>query len=155
MILYNSFLSFDITAEARESLTRVNDQLRNIVKVYDSTLLMENQREFIEMSSQIAIQLRDSKVIIKDFGDLSEISNNLVKFAKEMDVSYRDFCKIWQQYDYTKLTKIMQDTLKEYDYNKKQRHENNDDTKVIANSAAMDVLHEQECPVTATPVVPK
>lgn len=44
---------------------------------------------------------------------------------------------------------------KEYDYNKKQRHENNDDTKVIANSAAMDVLHEQECPLTATPVVPK
>ena len=44
---------------------------------------------------------------------------------------------------------------KEYDYNKKQRPENNDDTKVIANSAAMDVLHEQECPVMATPVVPK
>ncbi len=65
-IMRNSFLSFDITAEARESLTRVNE---NIVKVYDSTLLMENQREFIEMSSQIANQLRDSKVIIKDTGE--------------------------------------------------------------------------------------
>lgn len=141
-IMRNAFLSFDITAEARESLTRVNDQLRNIVKVYDSTLLMENQREFIEMSSQIANQLRDSKVIIKDFGDLSEISNNLVKFAKEMDVSYRNFCKIWQQYDYTKLTKIMQDTLKAYDYN------NPFDVNVITEQITEAYIAEEEAEST-------
>lgn len=116
-IMRNSILSLDITAEVRESITRMNDQVRNIVKVYDSTLLMQNQREFIEMSSQITKQLQDSMKMMQGFGDLSEISNNLVQFAKGLDVSYRDMCKILQQYDYTKLTKIMQDTLKAYDYN--------------------------------------
>ena len=79
-IMRNSILSIDISAEVRESITRMNEQVKNIVKVYDSTLLIQNQREF-------------------------------------MDVSYKDMCKILQQYDYTKLTKIMQDTLKAYDYN--------------------------------------
>lgn len=36
---------------------------------------------------------------------------------KGMDVSYKDMCKILQQYDFAKLTKIMQDILKAYDYN--------------------------------------
>lgn len=117
-IMRNSILSLDITAEVRESITRMNDQVRNIAKVYDSTLLMQNQREFIEMSSQITKQLRESMKMMQGFGNLSEISNNLVQFAKGMDVSYRDMRKFLQQYDYAKLTKIMQDTLKAYDYNK-------------------------------------
>jgi len=116
-IMRNSILSIDISAEVKESITRMNDQVKNIVKVYDSTLLMQNQREFIEMSSQITKQLRDSMKIVQDFGNLSELSKNLAQFAKVIDVSYKDMCKILQQYDYTKLTKIMQDTLKAYDCN--------------------------------------
>lgn len=116
-IMRNSILSFDISAEVRESITRMNDQVKNIVKVYDLPLSMQNQREFIEMSSQITKQLRDSMKIVQDFGNLSELSKNLAQLAKEMDVSYKDMCKILQQYDYIKLTKIMQDTLKAYDYN--------------------------------------
>lgn len=116
-IMRNSILSIDISAEVRESITRMNDQVKNIVKVYDSTLLMQNQREFIEMSSQITKQLRDSMKIVQDFGNLSELSKNWAQLAKGMDVSYKDMCKILQQYDYTKLTKIMQDTLKAYDCN--------------------------------------
>lgn len=116
-IMRNSILSIDISAEVKESITRMNDQVKNIVKVYDSTLLMQNQREFIEMSSQITKQLRDSMKIVQDFGNLSELSKNWAQLAKGMDVSYKDMCKILQQYDYTKLTKIMQDTLKAYDCN--------------------------------------
>lgn len=116
-IMRNSILSFDISAEVRESITRMNDQVKNIVKVYDSTLLMQNQRDFIEMSSQITKQLRDSMKIVHDFGNLSELSKNLAQLSKGMDESYKDMCKILQQYDYIKLTKIMQDTLKAYDYN--------------------------------------
>lgn len=116
-IMRNSILSFDISAEVRESITRMNDQVKNIVKVYDLPLSMQNQREFIEMSSQITKQLRDSMKIVQDFGNLSELSKNLAQLAKGMDVSYKDMCKILQQYDYIKLTKIMQDTLKAYDYN--------------------------------------
>ena len=116
-IMRNSILSIDISAEVKESITRMNDQVKNIVKVYDSTLLMQNQREFIEMSSQITKQLRDSMKIVQDFGNLSELSKNWAQLARGMDVSYKDMCKILQQYDYTKLTKIMQDTLKAYDCN--------------------------------------
>ncbi len=115
-IMKNSILSFDISADVRESITRMNDQVKNIIKVYDSTLLMQNQREFIEMSSQITKQLRDSMRIVQDFGDLSKLSKNWAQLAKGMDVSYKDMCKILQQYDCTKLTEIMQDTLKAYDY---------------------------------------
>ncbi len=95
----------------------MNDQVKNIVKVYDSTLLMQNQRKFIEMSTQVTKQLRDSMEIMRDIGNLSELSKNLAQFAKVIDVSYKDMYKILQQYDYAKLTKIMQDTLKAYDYN--------------------------------------
>ena len=113
----NSILRFDISAEVKESITRMNDQVKNIVKVYDSTLLMQNQRKFIEMSTQVTKQLRDSMEIMRDIGNLSELSKNLAQFAKVIDVSYKDMYKILQQYDYAKLTKIMQDTLKAYDYN--------------------------------------
>lgn len=116
-IMRNSILSFDISAEVKESITRMNDQVKNIVKVYDSTLFMQNQRKFIEMSTQVTKQLRDSMEIMRDIGNLSELSKNLAQFAKVIDVSYKDMCKILQQYDYAKLTKIMQDTLKAYDYN--------------------------------------
>lgn len=116
-IMRNSILSIDISAEVRESITRMNDQVKNIVKVYDSTLLMQNQRKFIEMSTQVTKQLRDSMEIMRDIGNLSELSKNLAQFAKVIDVSYKDMYKILQQYDYAKLTKIMQDTLKAYDYN--------------------------------------
>ena len=116
-IMRNSILSFDISAEVKESITRMNDQVKNIVKVYDSTLLMQNQRKFIEMSTQVTKQLRDSMEIMWDIGDLSELSKKLAQFAKIIDVSYKDMYKILQQYDYAKLTKIMQDTLKAYDYN--------------------------------------
>lgn len=116
-IMRNSILRFDISAEVKESITRMNDQVKNIVKVYDSTLLMQNQRKFIEMSTQVTKQLRDSMEIMRDIGNLSELSKNLAQFAKVIDVSYRDMYKILQQYDYAKLTKIMQDTLKAYDYN--------------------------------------
>ena len=116
-IMRNSILSFDISAEVKESITRMNDQVKNIVKVYDSTLLMQNQRKFIEMSTQVTKQLRDSMEIMRDIDNLSELSKNLAQFAKVIDVSYKDMCKILQQYDYAKLTKIMQDTLKAYDYN--------------------------------------
>ena len=116
-IMRNSILSFDISAEVKESITRMNDQVKNIVKVYDSTLLMQNQRKFIEMSTQVTKQLRDSMEIMRDIGNLSELSKNLAQFAKVIDVSYKDMYKILQQYDYAKLTKIMQDTLKAYDYN--------------------------------------
>ena len=116
-IMRNSILSIDISAEVRESITRMNEQVKNIVKVYDSTLLIQNQREFIEMSAQITKQLRGSMKIVQDFGNLSELSKNWAQLARGMDVSYKDMCKILQQYDYTKLTKIMQDTLKAYDYN--------------------------------------
>lgn len=116
-IMRNSILSIDISAEVRESITRMNDQVKNIVKVCDSTLLIQNQREFIEMSAQITKQLRGSMKIVQDFGNLSELSKNWAQLARGMDVSYKDMCKILQQYDYTKLTKIMQDTLKAYDYN--------------------------------------
>lgn len=116
-IMRNSILRFDISAEVKESITRMNDQVKNIVKVYDSTLLMQNQRKFIEMSTQVTKQLRDSMEIMWDIGDLSELSKKLAQFAKIIDVSYKDMYKILQQYDYAKLTKIMQDTLKAYDYN--------------------------------------
>ena len=116
-IMRNSILRFDISAEVKESITRMNDQVKNIVKVYDSTLLMQNQRKFIEMSTQVTKQLRDSMEIMRDIGNLSELSKNLAQFAKVIDVSYKDMCKILQQYDYAKLTKIMQDALKAYDYN--------------------------------------
>ena len=116
-IMRNSILSFDISAEVKESITRMNDQVKNIVKVYDSTLFMQNQRKFIEMSTQVTKQLRDSMEIMRDIDNLSELSKNLAQFAKVIDVSYRDMCKILQQYDYAKLTKIMQDALKAYDYN--------------------------------------
>lgn len=116
-IMRNSILSFDISAEVKESITRMNDQVKNIVKVYDSTLLMQNQRKFIEMSTQVTKQLRDSMEIMRDIDNLSELSKNLAQFAKVIDVSYKDMYKILQQYDYAKLTKIMQDTLKAYDYN--------------------------------------
>ena len=116
-IMRNSILSFDISAEVKESITRMNDQVKNIVKVYDSTLFMQNQRKFIEMSTQVTKQLRDSMEIMRDIDNLSELSKNLAQFAKVIDVSYKDMCKILQQYDYAKLTKIMQDTLKAYDYN--------------------------------------
>lgn len=116
-IIRNSILSIDISAEVRESITRMNEQVKNIVKVYDSTLLIQNQREFIEMSAQITKQLRGSMKIVQDFGNLSELSKNWAQLVRGMDVSYKDMCKILQQYDYTKLTKIMQDTLKAYDYN--------------------------------------
>ena len=116
-IMRNSILRFDISAEVKESITRMNDQVKNIVKVYDSTLLMQNQRKFIEMSTQVTKQLRDSMEIMRDIGNLSELSKNLAQFAKVIDVSYKDMYKILQQYDYAKLTKIMQDTLKAYDYN--------------------------------------
>lgn len=116
-IMRNSILRFDISAEVKESITRMNDQVKNIVKVYDSTLLMQNQRKFIEMSTQVTKQLRDSMEIMRDIDNLSELSKNLAQFAKVIDVSYKDMCKILQQYDYAKLTKIMQDTLKAYDYN--------------------------------------
>lgn len=95
----------------------MNDQVKNIVKVYDSTLLMQNQRKFIEMSTQVTKQLRDSMEIMRGIDNLSELSKNLAQFAKVIDVSYKDMCKILQQYDYAKLTKIMQDILKAYDYN--------------------------------------
>ena len=52
-IMRNSILRFDISAEVKESITRMNDQVKNIVKVYDSNLLMQNQRKFIEMSAQV------------------------------------------------------------------------------------------------------
>ena len=116
-IMRNSIVRFDISAEVKESITRMNDQVKNIVKVYDSTLLMQNQRKFIEMSTQVTKQLRDSMEIMRDIGNLSELSKNLAQFAKVIDVSYKDMYKILQQYDYAKLTKIMQDTLKAYDYN--------------------------------------
>lgn len=116
-IMRNSILSFDISAEVKESITRMNDQVKNIVKVYDSTLFMQNQRKFIEMSTQVTKQLRDSMEIMRDIDNLSELSKNLAQFAKVIDVSYKDMYKILQQYDYAKLTKIMQDTLKAYDYN--------------------------------------
>lgn len=116
-IMRNSILSFDISAEVKESITRMNDQVKNIVKVYDSTLLMQNQRKFIEMSTQVTKQLRDSMEIMRGIDNLSELSKNLAQFAKVIDVSYKDMCKILQQYDYAKLTKIMQDALKAYDYN--------------------------------------
>lgn len=116
-IMRNSILRFDISAEVKESITRMNDQVKNIVKVYDSTLLMQNQRKFIEMSTQVTKQLRDSMEIMRDIDNLSELSKNLAQFAKVIDVSYKDMYKILQQYDYAKLTKIMQDTLKAYDYN--------------------------------------
>ena len=116
-IMRNSILRFDISAEVKESITRMNDQVKNIVKVYDSTLFMQNQRKFIEMSTQVTKQLRDSMEIMRDIDNLSELSKNLAQFAKVIDVSYKDMCKILQQYDYAKLTKIMQDTLKAYDYN--------------------------------------
>ena len=116
-IMRNSILRFDISAEVKESITRMNDQVKNIVKVYDSTLLMQNQRKFIEMSTQVTKQLRDSMEIMRDIGNLSELSKKLAQFAKVIDVSYKDMYKILQQYDYAKLTKIMQDTLKAYDYN--------------------------------------
>lgn len=116
-IMRNSILSFDISAEVKESITRMNDQVKNIGKVYDSTLFMQNQRKFIEMSTQVTKQLRDSMEIMRDIDNLSELSKNLAQFAKVIDVSYKDMCKILQQYDYAKLTKIMQDTLKAYDYN--------------------------------------
>lgn len=116
-IMRNSILSIDISAEVKESITRMNDQVKNIVKVYDSTLFMQNQRKFIEMSTQVTKQLRDSMEIMRDIDNLSELSKNLAQFAKVIDVSYKDMCKILQQYDYAKLTKIMQDTLKAYDYN--------------------------------------
>ena len=116
-IMRNSILRFDISAEVKESITRMNDQVKNIVKVYDSTLFMQNQRKFIEMSTQVTKQLRDSMEIMWDIGDLSELSKKLAQFAKIIDVSYKDMYKILQQYDYAKLTKIMQDTLKAYDYN--------------------------------------
>ena len=116
-IMRNSILSIDISAEVRESITRMNDQVKNIVKVCDSTLLIQNQRKFIEMSAQITKQLRGSMKIVQDFGNLSELSKNWAQLARGMDVSYKDMCKILQQYDYAKLTKIMQDTLKAYDYN--------------------------------------
>lgn len=116
-IMRNSILSFDISAEVKESITRMNDQVKNIVKVYDSTLLMQNQCKFIEMSTQVTKQLRDSMEIMRDIDNLSELSKNLAQFAKVIDVSYKDMCKILQQYDYAKLTKIMQDILKAYDYN--------------------------------------
>ena len=116
-IMRNSILSFDISAEVKESITRMNDQVKNIVKVYDSTLFMQNQRKFIEMSTQVTKQLRDSMEIMRDIDNLSELSKNLAQFAKVIDVSYKDMCKILQQYDYAKLTKIMQDALKAYDYN--------------------------------------
>lgn len=83
-IMRNSILSFDISVEVRESITRMNDQ----VKIYDSTLSMQNQREFIEMSLQIAKQLRDSMKIVQDFGNLSELSKNLAQLSKGVDVSY-------------------------------------------------------------------
>ena len=95
----------------------MNDQVKNIVKVYDSTLLMQNQCKFIEMSTQVTKQLRDSMEIMRGIDNLSELSKNLAQFAKVIDVSYKDMCKILQQYDYAKLTKIMQDILKAYDYN--------------------------------------
>lgn len=116
-IMRNSILRFDISAEVKESITRMNDQVKNIVKVYDSTLFMQNQRKFIEMSTQVTKQLRDSMEIMRDIDNLSELSKNLAQFAKVIDVSYKDMYKILQQYDYAKLTKIMQDTLKAYDYN--------------------------------------
>lgn len=34
-IMRNSILRFDISAEVKESITRMNDQVKNIVKVYD------------------------------------------------------------------------------------------------------------------------
>ncbi len=116
-IMRNSILSFNISAEVKESITRMNDQVKNIVKVYDSTLLMQNQRKFIEMSTQVTKQLRDSMEIMRGIDNLSELSKNLAQFAKVIDVSYKDMCKILQQYDYAKLIKIMQDILKAYDYN--------------------------------------
>lgn len=69
------------------------------------------------MSTQVIKQLRDSMEIMRDIGNLSELSKNLAQFVKVIDVSYKDMYKILQQYDYAKLTKIMQDTLEAYDYN--------------------------------------
>lgn len=95
-IMRNSILSFNISAEVKESITRMNDQVKNIVKVYDSTLLMQNQRKFIEMSTQVTKQLRDSMEIMRGIDNLSELSKNLAQFAKVIDVSYKDMCKILQ-----------------------------------------------------------
>lgn len=135
-IMRNSILSFDMSGEVRESITRMNDQIKNIVK--DSTLFMQNQRELIEMSSQITKQLRDTMKIMQDFGHLSELSKNLAPFAKGMNVSYKDMCKILQQYDYAKLTKIMQDTLKAYDYN------NSFDVNIITEQITEAYIADEE-----------
>ena len=140
-IMRNSILRFDISAEVKESITRMNDQVKNIVKVYDSTLLMQNQRKFIEMSTQVTKQLRDSMEIMRDIGNLSELSKNLAQFAKVIDVSYKDMYKILQQYDYAKLTKIMQDTLKAYDYN--NQFDDNIITEQITEAYIADEEDEQ------------
>ncbi len=135
-LMRNSILSFDISREVRESITRMNDQIKNIVK--DSTLFMQNQREFIDMSSQITKQLRNSMKIMQDFGNLPELSKNLTQFAKGMNVSYKDMCKILQQYNYAKLTKIMQDTLKAYDYN------NSFDVSIITEQITEAYIADEE-----------
>lgn len=116
-IMRNTLINFNVTAGVVESMARINEQFRNIVKFYDSTVLLRNQSEFLESFSQITKQLRDSMPLMQDFEQFSEISSTWGQLMKEMNVSYSDMFKVWKQYDYTKLIRIMKDTLRTYDYN--------------------------------------
>lgn len=128
----NSYSGFDISDGLRESIVRMKEQLgdmvrtydltlieqlRNMVKVFDSALLVQNQSKYIKMSSQISEQLRYSMKWTQNIEDFSAVSNTLIQLSKEMNSSYRDIYKVLHRYDYVKLSKIIRDTLKKYDYN--------------------------------------
>lgn len=106
------FLNFGLSDEFNGSITRMNKQIGNIGKAFDSVLLLQNQSRFVEMASQISEQMPKPLKVIRDFGDFSAVTNTLMKFSKEMNTSYQEMFKVLQLYDFDKLSKIIQGTLK-------------------------------------------
>ena len=143
-IMKNSFSGLDMSARFKESIDRMNEQVGNMVQVFDSTLLLQNQSKFIRMSSQISEQMRYSLKWTQNIVDFSEVSNILTQLSKEINVSYRELYKTLDKYDYTKLIEIMQDTLKVYDYS------NPFDVNAMTDQITEVYIADEETEVTET-----
>lgn len=110
-----SYSEINISEQLRSSVAKLQEQISGITKLYEPVVLMQSQKQFIERISQISKQLESSMKITSNFVNPIMITSSLAQLTESLNSSYKELQKAWKQYDFTKLSKIIQNEISTYD----------------------------------------
>lgn len=112
-----SYSEINISEQFMSLAAKLQEQVDGIAKIYEPVILMQSQQQFVERVSQISKQLESSMKITSSFVNSIMISSSLEQLLKSLNLSYKELQKTFIQYDFAKLSKIIQNEISTYERN--------------------------------------